>query len=201
MQREKHRTISEPKHLPKEKKNGTFLIEITKKQREEGATKQQIILPCIPMGATEINSRVGVWRDDQQWTYFLGGHPVYSHRADDRRMFRLVTAQLIESGGCRQVDIIRTFGVPKRNVIRAVNKLRQEGVEGFFKPRPARQGGTVLTPPVLAKAQSLLDEHHSRSEVAKELGVKYDTLRKAINDGRLKEPTHLQFQPNHPVIR
>jgi hypothetical protein len=62
-------------------------------------------------------------------------------------------------------------------------------VEGFFKPRPARQGGTVLTPPVLAKAQSLLDEHHSRSEVAKELGVKYDTLRKAINDGRLKEPT------------
>lgn len=141
------------------------------------------------MGATEINSRVGVWRDDEQWTYFLGGHPIYSHRADDRRMFRLITAQLIESGGCRQVDIIRTFGIPKRNVIRAVNKLRREGVEGFFKPRPVRQGGTILTPPVLAKAQSLFDEHYSRTEVAGKLGVKYDTLRKAINDGRLKEST------------
>jgi hypothetical protein len=103
-------------------------------------------------------------------------------------MFRLVTAQLIESGACRQVDIIRRFGVPKRNVIRAVKKLRQEGVEGFFKPRPVRQGGTILTSPVLAKAQSLLDEDYSRTEIAKILGVKYDTLRKAICDGRLKEP-------------
>ena len=48
--------------------------------------------------------------------------------------------------------------------------------------------GTVLTPQVLDQAQLLFDEHYSRTEVADKLGVKYDTLRKAINDGRLKEP-------------
>jgi len=94
---------------------------------------------------------------------------------------------LIESGGCRQVDIIRTFGVSKSSVIRSVNKLRQGGVEAFFKPRAVRYGGTVLTPQVLAQAQSLLAEEYSRAEIANTLDVKYDTLRKAINDGRLKE--------------
>jgi hypothetical protein len=102
-------------------------------------------------------------------------------------MFRIVTAQLIESGGCRQVDIIRTFGVSKSSVIRSVNKLRREGVEGFFKPRVVRYGGTVLTPEVLQQAQSLLDDQYGRTEIARKLGVKYDTLRKAINDGRLLE--------------
>ena len=102
-------------------------------------------------------------------------------------MFRIVTAQLIESGGCRQVDIIRTFGGSKSSVVRSVKKLRQGGVEAFFKPRAVRYGGTVLTAQVLQKAQSLLDEQYSRADIAGKLGVKYDTLRKAINDGRLTE--------------
>lgn len=160
---------------------------MSKTQREEDATKQQLILPCIPLGATEINNKVGVFCEDDRWTYFFGGHPIFSHRSDDLRMFRIVTAQLIESGGCRQVDIIRTFGVSKSSVIRSVNKLRQGGVEAFFKPRAVRYGGTVLTGQVLKKAQSLLDEQYSRVDIAGKLGVKYDTLRKAINDGRLKE--------------
>lgn len=78
----------------------------------------QCILPLIPRGATQINGLFSVWRDDESWTYFLSTHPIYSHRPDDHRMFRLVTSQLIESGGCRQVDIIRTFGISKSSVIR-----------------------------------------------------------------------------------
>ena len=102
----------------------------------ESAMKQQLILPSIPAGATEINNRVGVWRENDQCTYFFGGHPIYSHKANDLRMFRIVTSQLIEAGGCRLVDILRTFGVSKNSVIRSMRKLRQGGVEAFFKPRP-----------------------------------------------------------------
>ncbi|MCP4339201.1 MAG: hypothetical protein GY799_10015 [Desulfobulbaceae bacterium] len=43
-----------------------------------------------------------------------------------------------------------------------------------------------MTQEVLEKAQNLLDNEYSKKEVAEELGVKYDTFRKAINDGRLK---------------
>ena len=60
----------------------------------------QQILPLIPRGATQINGLISVWRDEETWTYFYGAHPIYSHRKSDRRMFRLVTSQLIDSGAC-----------------------------------------------------------------------------------------------------
>jgi transposase len=148
----------------------------------------QQILPLIPRGATEINDLVSVWRDEERWTYFIGTYPIYSHDKTDQRMFRLTTSQMIESGACREVDVITTFGVSKSSVIRSVNKLRKDGAKAFFVQRRGRRGGKVLTPEVIEKAQSLLDQGYRRRDVSQELNVKYDTLRKAINDGRLLEP-------------
>jgi len=147
----------------------------------------QQILPLIPRGATQINGLVSVWRDEERWTYFIGTYPIYSHSKTDGRMFRLITSQMIDSGACRQVDVMRTFGVSKSSVIRSVNKLRKGGAEAFFLRRRGRRGGKVLTWEVLEKAQRLLDQGYTRSDVSQELEVKYDTLRKAINDGRLSE--------------
>ncbi len=112
---------------------------------------------------------------------------MYSHSSDDQRMFRLVTAQLIQCGACRHKEIIETFGVSKSSVNRALKKLREEGAEGFFKRREGGRSGSVLTAEALAQAQGLLDRGYSRAELVDELGVKYDTLRKALQDGRLRE--------------
>ncbi len=151
---------------------------------------QQLILPMIPLGATEINNYVSAWRGEDRWTYFLGTHPVYSHHAHDDRMFRLITSMLIDSGACRQIEIIRTFGVSKSNIARSLGRLRAGGSESFFKPthKGRRGGGKVLNRETLENAQRLLKQGHSRSETADDLGVSYDTLRKAISDGRLAEP-------------
>jgi len=156
----------------------------------------QLLLPFISPGVTQVNPRVSVWENNDRWTYFLGEFPIYSHRADDQRMFRLSIAQLIESGACRQTEVINAFGVSKSGVIRAQNKLREGGSEAFFIDRRGRKGGTVLTPEVLDQAQSLFDEGLPRKEIAEELGVKYDTLRKAINDGRLQEKERLESTTN-----
>jgi transposase len=147
----------------------------------------QMILPLIPEGTTRISDLVCVHRDDKRWTYFLGLHPIYSHGADDLRMFRLCTSLLIDSAGCRHADIINVFGVSKSSVNRALKKLREGGPEAFFKRKPGGRKGTVLTPSVLEQAQSLLDKGFTRSDATQELGIRSDTLRKAINDGRLRE--------------
>ena len=62
---------------------------------------QQTILPLIPHGATKINNILSIYRQEDRCIYFLGQYPIYSHDIKDLRMFRLVTAQLIESGACR----------------------------------------------------------------------------------------------------
>jgi transposase len=103
-------------------------------------------------------------------------------------MFRLFTSQMIDSGACRLVDIVKTFGVSKSSVIRSLKKLRSEGSQGFFKARRGRRSASIMTAEVLQNAQRLLQQGYGKRETAEELGVAYDTFRKAIQDGRLHEP-------------
>ena len=80
---------------------------------------QQLMLPIIPQGTTIINGQVSVDNRNDEWFYFLGGIPIYSHQADNKRLFRLHTSQLINTGSCRSIDIITTFGVSKSSVGRS----------------------------------------------------------------------------------
>jgi len=153
--------------------------------QEEGAIPQAL-LPLIADGATRISDKISVVRENGQWTYFCGVQPVFQHAENDRRSFRMFTAQLICQGVCRQIDIVRAFGVSKNSVTRSVDKYRAGGVEAFYAHRATR-GASVMTPEVTAQAQQLLGAGWSRKEVTEQLGLKLDTLRKAIQHGRLIE--------------
>ena len=135
-------------------------------------------------------------RENGQWIYFCGAQPLFQHPEDDRRSFRMLTAQLICQGACRQTDIVRAFGVSKNSVIRSVNTYRAGGVGAFYTPRAPR-GASVITPEVTAQAQQWLGAGWSPREVAEQLGLKLDTLRKAIQQGRLIKP--LPAQPAEPA--
>jgi transposase len=147
----------------------------------------QLFLPVIPQGATRISDTASVVNKDGRWVYFFGPHPIFEHNEGDNRMFKVVTSQLIHHGACRHRDIMATFGVSKSSVNRALKKYREGGFEAFFRKRKGGRRGTVLTDEKLEQAQKLLDEGLNRGQAAEELGIKKDTLRKAINDGRLVE--------------
>jgi len=159
----------------------------------------QALLPIIPPGATPINDVISVVRQEQQWTYFCGVQPVFQHPEDDRRSFRMFTAQLCVQGVCSQAQIIRAFGVSKNSVLRSVAKYRQEGIDGFYRPRKGR-GASVMTAELTLQAQNLLDSGYCRRDAAEELGIKYDTLRKAIDRGGLREPTPAEEEPQKPAV-
>jgi hypothetical protein len=113
--------------------------------------------------------------------------PVFFHREDDLRSFRMFSAQLVYQGACKQVDIIRTFGVSKSSVSRSVQKYLEGGPAAFFAPRRGR-GGSVLTEEILAKAQEMLNLGKGKREVAEALDINYETFRKAVSSGRLSAP-------------
>jgi hypothetical protein len=146
----------------------------------------QLQLPIFPSGLTELTPEIGVQCESEKVVYFYGHLPVFQHDADDVRSFRLFTSQLIDQGTVRQTDIVRAFGVPLITVKRYVKVLREKGSKGFFAP-PRRRSAPVLTSEVLSKAQGLLNAGKSAAEVAGEVGVQADTLRKAIHAGRLKK--------------
>jgi transposase-like protein len=159
----------------------------------------QALLPLICEDASRISDLISVVRRDGHWFYFCGTQPVFQHSEGDLRSFRMFTAQLCVQGACKQADIIRGFGVSKSSVLRSVRKYRQEGIQGFYRTHRTR-GAPVMTPQVIREAQQLFQEGYSRAEVARELDISYDTLRKAIDQGRLELPDlPADQQPKSPV--
>ena len=147
----------------------------------------QMQFPFFPEGVTHITPLLAFSKQDGRVTYFNADMPVFFHDAEDIDSFRMITAQFCVSGSARQVDIIRAFGISKISIKRAVKLYRKEGPKGFYARRKTR-GAAVLTPPVLEQAQQLFDEGLETPEVADRLGIKRDTLSKAVRAGRLHKP-------------
>ena len=143
-------------------------------------------LPLFPAGAISITDVLAAEKRDGYVYYFNGFMPVFSQPENDTASFRMITAQFCVNGNTKQMDIVRAFGVTKISVKRAVKLYREKGARGFFEPRRSR-GPSVLVPEVIRKAQSLLDTNTPAGDVAEQLGINYDTLRKAITQGRLRK--------------
>ena len=153
----------------------------------------QTELPFFPEGVTHITPLLAFRKEDGRVTYFNGSMPVFIHEEGDLASFRMITAQFCVNGNAKQADIARAFGVPKISLKRAVKRYREEGPRGFYAPRK-RRGPAVLTPAVLSEAQQLLDEGWETAQVADRLGIKRDTLSKAVRAGRL----HRAVKKTHP---
>lgn len=147
----------------------------------------QMHLPLFPDGVEHITAELAFEKKDGQVTYFNGHMPVFIHAEADTATFRMITAQFCINGNAKQADISRAFGITLISVKRAVKRYRQRGPAGFYEA-PRRRGPAVLTEVVLKQAQERLDEGWETAVVAEQLGVKRDTLAKAISAGRLHKP-------------
>jgi len=159
----------------------------------------QVQLPMFARGVTSITTELGYERRDGRVTYFNGATPVFSHAEDDLATFRMITSQFCVNGGCTQPDIVRAFGVPLSTVKRYCALYRSKGPAGFYAP-PVRRGAAVLTEPVVRQVQAMLDEGQEPSQVAEALGIRWNTLQKAIAAGKLhaqKKNLHRAEQQEH----
>ncbi|RLD54072.1 MAG: hypothetical protein DRJ01_18540 [Bacteroidetes bacterium] len=145
----------------------------------------QVQLPIFPADVKYINSNIGVQTKENDVYYFNGMMPIYHHNKDDYKSFRYVTSQMVVLGNAKQVEIIKAFGVSKESVKRWVKVYRNEGSTGFFGTKKGRRKGKVLDDQTIINAQAMLNVMKTSKEIEDELGIKQDTLRKAIKSGRL----------------
>lgn len=148
----------------------------------------QGILPIFPPQTTSINDVLSFDLKNDIVTYYNGVLPVFSHQKDDIQTFRLILAQFYINGSASQADLIKATGIPPVTLKRAVKKYREEGPKGFFTD-PKRGGPRVLTPEVVSEIEKLLEEGLEENDIATQLNLKSDTLRKAIRHGRIKKKT------------
>lgn len=156
----------------------------------------QMQFPFFPEGVTHITPLLAFSKQEGRITYFNGDMPVFVHDEEDIDSFRMITAQFCVNGNTKQVEIVRAFGISKISIKRAVKLYREAGPKGFYVQRKTR-GPAVLTLPVLEQAQQLLDEGLEMPEVADRLGIKRDTLSKAVRAGRLRQRTKKKTATPH----
>jgi len=135
-----------------------------------------------------LGERVAVTlRDGVVW-YFHYDMPVFSHSVDDLASFRMFTSSLCDKAQCRLVDVERAFGVTAISVKRALKQYRADGPQSFFVSKRPVVVPRILKGEMLVRVQSLLDEGHPPRAIEDRLGIKADTIRNAIEDGRLHRP-------------
>jgi len=145
----------------------------------------QLQLPMFPNGVTQITDLLAFKKEGGKIVYLNGHMPIFAHNEKDLQSFRMITSYFYDSGFVKQSDLIRTFGVTPISVKRSVKKFREKGIPGFYAERRVR-GAAILVADVVAKAEELLTEDAKISDVARQINVSPDTLRKAIKSGRVR---------------
>ena len=148
----------------------------------------QMHLPIFSHGLTLINRQIGFEKKNERVYYFHGQLPLFSHEEKDIESFRFITSQMVIGGNVKQIEIVKAFGVSVISVKRNVKRLRDFGPRGFFAKSKGRSAH-ILTEDVIEKAQELLYKDAQPSEVAQKLHLKTNTVRKAIQAGRLRKKT------------
>jgi hypothetical protein len=139
----------------------------------------------FPAGATHISQMLVFECRDGQVTYFHGQMPVFSHAEKDSRTFRMITSQFVVNGNATQGDIVRAFGVTDISVKRSVKAYRERGHAGFYAPRQVR-GAKVLTAETIEKLEDLMATGMDHAAAARQLGLKPNTVAKAMRTGRVR---------------
>lgn len=94
--------------------------------RNKNKKNMQTLFPFFPEDIMLINIYLGVQKKEDTVYYFNGMMPIFQHHKEDYESFRLFTSQLIVNGNCKQMDIVRCFGVSKESVKRWVKKYKEE---------------------------------------------------------------------------
>jgi hypothetical protein len=147
----------------------------------------QMQLPIFPEGVTHITNQLAFKKEDGQVTYFHGIMPVFSHAESDIATFRMITSQFYVNGHVKQSDIVRAFGVTSISVKRSVQIYNKKGPKGFYAPRVTR-GPAVLVEDVVSEIEGYLAGGATLADIAKTLGVKLNTIQKAMREGRIRAP-------------
>ncbi len=134
-----------------------------------------------------LSETVGVQEQSGIVQYIVNGLPVYSHANDDLNAFRFITSNLIAQGLCKQIEVVRLFGVSSDSVHRYWKKYCEQGETGFFGDDARHGKAHKITGEKRRKIQAKLDKGMSNYRIAQQEGVGESAIRYQIKKGNLKK--------------
>jgi len=147
----------------------------------------QMQLPFFPTTTKLINPCVGVFKKDEYVYYMHNGQPLFCHHASDKKSYRYITANMVETGLCTATDIAKALGVSARNIQLYAKSLREKGSSWFFNRVETRGACYKMDEAAFFKAQELLDLGKTNREIGRALGITDSAIAYHIRQGKLKK--------------
>lgn len=149
-------------------------------------------LPIFPSSIKLINASLGFFKKEDMVYYLHNGSAIFCHGESDLNSYRYITANLVDSGLCGCKELSDALGVKRRNIERYTSSLRKKGAEWFFNRSEKRGQCHKLTDDLMQKAERLIGEFYSVSDVARMVGVSEGALRYHIKKGNIKKKWSLR---------
>ncbi len=141
---------------------------------------KQSFIPGFPVGAQRIGEALSILKQDGRVTYYVGADDYFNHPQGDKAGERFAFACLMENGHVRAADLQKPpLSLPHRTLMNWCAQYRKDGSSSFFRGAPLKKP-PVMTEAIRAQCASLLGAGNSPSEIARLLGIKDSTIRKAI---------------------
>ena len=147
----------------------------------------QLQLPIFPRSTKMITPTLGTYEENGLVYYLHNGVPINMHGKNDMKNFRYITSKFVVLGLCRQVDIIKCFGVSESSVIQNVKKYKEKGEDGFFGEDYRRGKCHKMLPDRIDRIQKMIDSGVSNNKIAKKEKISEGTIRYAIQQNYLKK--------------
>jgi hypothetical protein len=143
------------------------------------AMLNQSFLPGFPDGAVKVGTELSILTKDGQVIYFVGGDNYWSHPEGDEQSRRFVLTNLMENSHVRACDLEKApLSIPHRTLMNWVKQYRENGCASFYRP-VERVKPRIMNQDTNAECAKLLAQGLRPSVVARRVGVKESTLRKA----------------------
>jgi transposase-like protein len=146
----------------------------------------QYLLEGFPDGAQRINAALSILNKEGKVIYFLGGDNYFSHPQVDKQGKRFALASLMENGHVRASELENELGIAHRTLMNWKAQCEKDGACSFYRKASAARA-PVMTEQTTAQCAALLATGMRTCEVARQVGIRDSTLRKAMRrDGTLR---------------
>ena len=139
----------------------------------------QYLLEGMPDGAQKINAALSILKKEGKVIYFLGGDNYFSHPQEDKQGRRFALASLMQNGHVRASELENELGIAHRTLMNWKVQCENDGAASFYRQVSVARA-QVMTEQIKAQCTALLASGISASEVARQVGIKDSTLRKAL---------------------
>jgi len=148
-----------------------------------------LTLPLVPPDAQIVSDSLAIHNDGEHIVFFNSGGPIFTFHVDDRVGIRLAAVTVIREKLAGVCAVARALGLHRATLFRNAERFKQGGVQGLVAKPRGPQRAHKLTPPVLRRAQKMLNDGKSIRATATSVGVTARGLRHAIGRGLLTAPS------------